>query len=89
VTLWARRPAVAAAIREQRTQPGLPAGAAAAGRRHGHRAPAAAIHGAELVVLAVPSQTLRGNLADWAVAIEPDATLVSLMKGIELGTPSG
>jgi glycerol-3-phosphate dehydrogenase (NAD(P)+) len=37
-------------------------------------------------VLSVPSQTLRGNLAEWATFIEPDATLVSLMKGIELGT---
>ena len=36
----------------------------------------------------MPSQTLRGNLAEWvrAGAIGPDATLVSLMKGIELGT---
>src|SRR6266508_3723489 len=37
-------------------------------------------------VLAVPSQTLRNNLADWSRAIIPDATLVSLMKGIELGS---
>jgi len=34
----------------------------------------------------VPSQTLRGNLADWRVFLEPDSTIVSLMKGIELGT---
>jgi glycerol-3-phosphate dehydrogenase (NAD(P)+) len=34
----------------------------------------------------VPAQRLRENLARWAPAIEPDATLVSLMKGIELGT---
>jgi glycerol-3-phosphate dehydrogenase (NAD(P)+) len=38
------------------------------------------------VVLSVPSQTLRGNLAQWAPHIKPDATVVSLMKGIELGT---
>ena len=37
-------------------------------------------------MLAVPSQTLRGNLAEWAGHLAPDATLVSLMKGIELGT---
>jgi glycerol-3-phosphate dehydrogenase (NAD(P)+) len=47
---------------------------------------ATALAGADLVVLAVPSQTLRGNLAGWAAFIDPDATLVSLMKGIELGT---
>jgi len=39
-----------------------------------------------VVVLSVPSQTLRGNLADWTPYVAPDATLVSLMKGIELGT---
>jgi glycerol-3-phosphate dehydrogenase (NAD(P)+) len=34
----------------------------------------------------VPSQTLRGNLADWSGHFRPGATIVSLMKGIELGT---
>jgi glycerol-3-phosphate dehydrogenase (NAD(P)+) len=48
--------------------------------------PAEALDKAEIVVLAVPAQRLRENLAGWAPAIEPDATLVSLMKGIELGT---
>ena len=42
--------------------------------------------GAEIVVLAIPSQTLRDNLSAWKEEINPDATLVSLMKGIELGT---
>jgi glycerol-3-phosphate dehydrogenase (NAD(P)+) len=45
-----------------------------------------AIDGAELVVLAVPSQTLRGNLAAWTGMLAPGATLVSLIKGIELGS---
>jgi glycerol-3-phosphate dehydrogenase (NAD(P)+) len=86
VTVWARRPAVAAAIREQRTNPDylpalrLPTGVTATTDAR------AAIRGADLVVLAVPSQTLRGNLADWSSAIGSDATLISLMKGIELGT---
>jgi glycerol-3-phosphate dehydrogenase (NAD(P)+) len=47
---------------------------------------AEAVDGAEMVALAVPSQTLRGNLAGWAGEFAPDATLISLMKGIELGT---
>jgi glycerol-3-phosphate dehydrogenase (NAD(P)+) len=38
------------------------------------------------VFLVVPSQTLRGNLTAWASALPDDAVLVSLMKGIELGT---
>ncbi|MER7166231.1 NAD(P)H-dependent glycerol-3-phosphate dehydrogenase [Micromonospora sp. NPDC000207] len=85
VTVWARRPAVVEAIRGRHNPdylPGvrLPARVTATGDA------VEAITGAELVVLAVPSQTLRGNLAEWAADLHPDATLVSLMKGIELGT---
>ncbi len=86
VRIWARRPAVAAAINELRVNDGslpsirLPARVTATGDV------AEAVAGAELVAIAVPSQTLRGNLAEWAGAFAPDSTLVSLMKGIELGT---
>ncbi|HYN30308.1 MAG TPA: NAD(P)H-dependent glycerol-3-phosphate dehydrogenase [Dermatophilaceae bacterium] len=48
--------------------------------------PHEAAHGADIVVLAVPSQTLRANLADWGRALPSDAAVVSLMKGVELGT---
>jgi glycerol-3-phosphate dehydrogenase (NAD(P)+) len=48
--------------------------------------PVEALKGAELVVLAVPSQTLRSNLAAWAPHLDSDSTLISLMKGVELGT---
>jgi glycerol-3-phosphate dehydrogenase (NAD(P)+) len=48
--------------------------------------PAEALDGADLVVLAVPAQTLRGNLAAWTPLLPPAALLVSLMKGVELGT---
>jgi glycerol-3-phosphate dehydrogenase (NAD(P)+) len=48
--------------------------------------PAEAMRGADFVVLAIPSQALRDNLAVWGPAIPDDAVLVSLMKGIELGT---
>jgi glycerol-3-phosphate dehydrogenase (NAD(P)+) len=44
------------------------------------------LRGAEIVVLAIPSQTLRENLSNWRPMIPDNATLVSLMKGIELGT---
>jgi glycerol-3-phosphate dehydrogenase (NAD(P)+) len=47
--------------------------------------PAEALEGADVVVLAVPSQQLRANLSDWGSHI-PQVPLVSLMKGIELGT---
>ena len=48
--------------------------------------PREAVDGADIVVLAVPSQTLRVNLAHWADFIPPRAAVVSLMKGVELGT---
>ena len=42
--------------------------------------------GADLVVLAVPAQSLRLQLRDWKPLLEPDALVVSLMKGLELST---
>jgi glycerol-3-phosphate dehydrogenase (NAD(P)+) len=48
--------------------------------------PREAVDGADIVVLAVPSQTLRTNLAPWADLLPPAAAVVSLMKGVELGT---
>jgi glycerol-3-phosphate dehydrogenase (NAD(P)+) len=86
VTLWARREEVAIAIRERHVNPDyfpalrLPDAVTAT------HDPRAALDGADLVVVAIPAQTLRGNLADWARNLGPDTTLVSLMKGIELGT---
>ncbi|MDT5209269.1 MAG: glycerol-3-phosphate dehydrogenase, partial [Mycobacterium sp.] len=48
--------------------------------------PAEALSGACTVLLAVPSQTMRANLEHWTDLIGNDVTLVSLAKGIELGT---
>ncbi|NBQ92472.1 MAG: NAD(P)-dependent glycerol-3-phosphate dehydrogenase [Micrococcales bacterium] len=42
--------------------------------------------GAEQVYIAVPSQSLRNNLEQWGNLIEPDAIVVSLMKGVEQGS---
>lgn len=46
--------------------------------------PTAVLADTDLVVLAVPAQSLRDNLSAWT--LPPDAVLVSLMKGIEVGT---
>ena len=86
VTIWARREPVAAAIREYGTNPDYLPAVRLPERVTATSDAGKAIAGADLVVLAVPSQTLRGNLADWAGFLAPDATLISLMKGIELGT---
>lgn len=48
--------------------------------------PAEVLDGATTVVLAVPSQSLRQNLSGWTPLVGADALLVSLMKGVELGT---
>lgn len=47
---------------------------------------AQALDGAEVVVIAVPSQTLRENLQGWRAGLPAQGPVVSLMKGIELGT---
>ena len=48
--------------------------------------PDQALTGADLVVLAMPAQTLRGNLSAWSLSIPNNAVLASLIKGVELGT---
>ena len=45
-----------------------------------------ALRDSTLVVLAVPAQSLRDNLARWRSDLDADSVLVSLMKGIEIGT---
>jgi glycerol-3-phosphate dehydrogenase (NAD(P)+) len=86
VSLWGRRPELVAAINATRTNPDyfpgleLPAAVTATAD------PAEAAADAEFVILAVPSQSLRANLAEWAPLLHQDAVLVSLMKGVELGT---
>ena len=86
VVLWARRPQVANAITEWHHNPDYLSSLRLADSITATTDPAEALRGARFVALAVPSQTLRANLAGWAEHIPPDATLISLMKGIELGT---
>ncbi len=86
VTLWGRRPELVEAIdRDHVNRDYLPELTLPAGIRATTDA-AEALAGADFAVLSVPSQTLRDNLALWAPLIEPQTALVSLMKGVELGT---
>ena len=86
VTLWARSSAVADDINSTHInhayQPELilPANVVATAN------PDEALTGADLVVLAMPAQTLRSNLTSWSNSIPSQAVIVSLMKGVELGT---
>lgn len=86
VTVWGRRPDLVDAINERHENadylPGIPL-------PEGLRAtldPAEALAGADFVALAVPAQTLRTNLSAWVPLLPPESVLVSLMKGVELGT---
>ncbi|MFD8283630.1 NAD(P)H-dependent glycerol-3-phosphate dehydrogenase [Streptomyces solisilvae] len=86
VTLWGRRPGVVEAINTGRTNPDYFPGVRLPGGVRATTDPAEAADGAEFTVFSVPSQTLRGNLSDWAPLLADDTVLVSLMKGVELGT---
>ncbi|MCY1140360.1 NAD(P)-dependent glycerol-3-phosphate dehydrogenase [Actinoplanes sp. Pm04-4] len=86
VTMWARRESVVASIRDHHLNESALPGLKLPERITATGDVAEAVAGAEIVAIAVPSQTLRGNLAEWAPAFEADSTIVSLMKGIELGT---
>jgi glycerol-3-phosphate dehydrogenase (NAD(P)+) len=86
VVLWARRPEVAAAVNDGHVNPDYLPGVVLPGLLTATTNAAAALDGADAVVLAVPSQTLRANLAGWRDLLPAGSTLVSLAKGVELGT---
>ncbi|WP_129789658.1 NAD(P)H-dependent glycerol-3-phosphate dehydrogenase [Promicromonospora panici] len=85
VTLWGRDAAVLDAVdrthRNEKYLPGVQLPAMA-----GTTDPAVALKGASIVVVSVPSQVARTTLESMKDLVEPDAVVVSLMKGVELGT---
>jgi glycerol-3-phosphate dehydrogenase (NAD(P)+) len=86
VTLWARREEVCETINHRRENtdylPGVELPPTVTATHDTEKALAAA----EVVVFAVPSQTFRANLEQWAPHIPGSSVMVSLMKGVELGT---
>ncbi|TXL62701.1 NAD(P)H-dependent glycerol-3-phosphate dehydrogenase [Aeromicrobium terrae] len=86
VRLWGRRAELCDTINETHENADYLPGIELPDTIRAFSDPAEALQDAEVVVLAVPSQQLRTNLESWGSAIGPDAILVSLMKGIELGT---
>jgi glycerol-3-phosphate dehydrogenase (NAD(P)+) len=86
VTLWARRSDVAEQINTTRRNPDYLPGVDLPPAITATTDADEALHGVTTVLLAVPAQTLRTNLAQWAGLVTPGATLVSAAKGIELGT---
>ncbi|GAA1142192.1 NAD(P)H-dependent glycerol-3-phosphate dehydrogenase [Kribbella jejuensis] len=86
VSVWARREALCDAINAAHENAEYLPGIQLSDAITATHDPAAAADGAEAVVLAVPSQSLRDNLTDWAGVLPNAVPLVSLMKGVELGT---
>ncbi|SPM37656.1 Glycerol-3-phosphate dehydrogenase [Mycobacterium rhizamassiliense] len=86
VTLWARRPDVAEQINTTRYNPAYLPGTLLPPGIRATADPAEALGGAMTVLLGVPAQTMRANLERWIPLITEGATLVSVAKGIELGT---
>ena len=86
VVIWGRDRQLAEAITQRHENPtyhpGIPLPPALAATTDA----GAALADAEVVVLAVPAQSLRTNLGAWAPSLRDDVVLVSLMKGIEQGS---
>ena len=84
--LWGRRPELVATINDRHENPDYLPGITLPPALTATADPARALHGAGIVVLAVPAQTLRRHLQAWLDLLPADAAFISLMKGIELGT---
>jgi glycerol-3-phosphate dehydrogenase (NAD(P)+) len=84
--LVSRKPQLAKAIAGLHENPDYLPGVALTPELDATSEPAEALDGADLVAFAVPAQSLRSNLEVWEPLIPRGALLVSLMKGIELGT---
>jgi glycerol-3-phosphate dehydrogenase (NAD(P)+) len=86
VKIWGRREEVCATINERHQNTDYLSGIELPRTVSATHDPEEAAAGAEAVFLVVPSQTFRENLEEWADALPRDVPLVSLMKGVELGS---
>ena len=86
VQLWVRREELAASIGRDRVNADYLPGITLPEAVQPTSDAAAALQDAQIVVFAVPSQTMRTNLAHWAPLLPDDATLVSISKGVETST---
>lgn len=86
VTLWARRSEVAEEITTSHTNERYLGDRVLPELLSATADDIAAVTDAEVIILAVPAQTLRENLSRWKPHLRPGVKLVSLMKGIEVDT---
>ncbi|GAB3188609.1 NAD(P)H-dependent glycerol-3-phosphate dehydrogenase [Nesterenkonia suensis] len=86
VMLWARREEVAREINQEHTNSSYLGQTVLPDCIRATTDLTAAVSAADVVVLAVPAQSLRSHLAAVGEALCEDAVLVSLIKGLERGT---
>jgi glycerol-3-phosphate dehydrogenase (NAD(P)+) len=86
VTLLCREAGLAAEVNSRHASPRYLPGVTLPASLRASSDPAVALEGADLVVLAIPAQSLRQNLERWRHHLPPAAMIVSLIKGIEIGT---
>lgn len=86
VTVWGRDPEVVHAVNKSRRNAGFHPNLELPDSLVATADPAEALHGADVVVLALPAQSLRANLDNWRGVAPSGAPIVSLMKGLEVGT---
>ena len=86
ILLWGRRPEVVEQINTLHRNPQYLKDTALPASIRASTDVAEVLDGAELVILAVPAQTLRLQLREWKHLVKPGALVVSLMKGLELRT---
>ncbi len=86
VRMWSRRAEVAEAITTRHRNPDYLGDHALPESVWATTDAAEAVDGAEVVVIAVPSQVLRAQLETWGDLMPRDAIFASLIKGIETDT---
>lgn len=86
VVLWSRREEVAVEINETKRNSDYLPGIDLPSRLTATSDLAFALRDAEQIYLAIPSQSLRQSLESWKEFIPKNATLISLIKGLEQGT---
>ncbi|MEO8555787.1 MAG: NAD(P)H-dependent glycerol-3-phosphate dehydrogenase [Actinomycetota bacterium] len=86
VQMWGRRAELVDEINQSHVNSGYLPDLVLPGSISATTDPREAVDGVEIVVLAIPSQMLRENLGQWADFLPRHGAVVSLMKGVELGT---
>ena len=84
--LWARRAEVAEEIVTRHRNEGYLPGIDLPDRLHATVDPTEALGGADVVVMAVPSIGVEAQLQAWGAHVPRDVPVVSLIKGVDVGT---